>query len=58
MHVQINFIIQLYLNHMNRIENKNEAEALVKDNFEAAHLRFVLDILFKSSFCFFELLIW
>lgn len=32
MHVKIHFIIQLYLNHMNRRENKNEAEAAVGDN--------------------------
>ncbi|CAN7000274.1 unnamed protein product [Brassica rapa subsp. trilocularis] len=45
---------------MNRRENKNEAEAAVGDNIEAAHLRPEICSgyhLSKSSLRFFELLI-
>ena len=42
MHVKIHFIIQLYLNHMNRRENKNEAEAAVGDNIGKVFPKFYL----------------
>ena len=55
MHVKIHFIIQLYLNHMNRTENKNEAEAAVGDNIGKVFpkfypFRFILSVVVENFF--------